>query len=448
MTGLSPRILCVQTLMHCLQANSYGNLALHAALEQSKLSPQDKRICNILFQGVMERLLLLDACITHYAQRPTEQIDLPVRCILRCGICELLTLHTPESAAVNLWTQTTKSLRKPRAAGFVNGVLRCFLRAGRSIPLPTDAIAADALRYSVPEPLLRQLLHDYSADLVHTFLADSFGEPPLYLRRNPLACDAETFHAAFPANVLTPIPEIPYAYRLTRSGQLTQSEAFAKGYFHIQDLASQLCVLALDPQPGQTVLDVCAAPGGKSFSIAEQMENHGTVLAYDLHPNRVKLITAGAQRLGLTCISAQMGDAAQPSPERPLADCVLCDVPCSGFGVMRRKPEVRYKSLEEIAGLPEIQRRILAASAEAVKPGGVLLYSTCTLSHAENEDVVRGFLASHPDFTPELPWQNHPALASFGCEMTTLFPSMLGSDGFFLAKLRRIGFTSNVAGGM
>ena len=204
---------------------------------------------------------------------------------------------------------------------------------------------------------------------------------------------------------------------------------------HVQDLASQLCCLALDPQPGETVLDLCAAPGGKSFTAAELMQNQGRMIAYDLHEKRVNLIRSGAKTLGLSCISAETGDARET--EKPRADRVLCDVPCSGYGVIRRKPEIRYKSPDDATGLPEIQYQILEAGAKAVRPGGVLLYSTCTVLKRENEDVVRRFLAAHPEYHTEKPWQDYPALAAYGQDMTTLFPAMLGSDGFFIAKLRR-----------
>ena len=437
MIGLEPRLLCVKTLIRSVQAKSYGNLSLHTALGKSSLSQQDKRICTVLFQGTVERLITLDAVIAKFAKRSPETLDLPVLCVLRCGIYELLYLRTQEAAVVNLWTETVKALRKPKAAGMVNAVLRGFLRADKQIPMPLDEIAALSVEYSVPVPLIQTLLADYDRQTILDFLAGSTGEPPIYLRRNPLASDEDTFLHAFAENLPVRVNAVPQAYQLPRGGSLTEHDAFQAGMFHVQDLASQLCCLALDPKPDETVLDVCAAPGGKTFTIAELMENRGQVFAYDLHPNRVKLIADGAKRLHLTCISAMTGDAAAPAPDRPKADRVLCDVPCSGFGVMRRKPEVRYKSLDETANLPEIQGKILEASAEAVKSGGVLVYSTCTVAKSENERVVERFLAAHPEFTLEKPWQTMPALAQYGQEMTTLFPQMLGSDGFFLAKLRR-----------
>ncbi len=435
MQGLACRLLCVKTLVQTLKSHGYSNLALHAALSKSDLDAQEKRLCTMLYQGTLERLLTVDACIAAHSQRPLKKLDLPVLCVLRCGIYELLELHTPEAAVVNLWTEAVKSLRFQSASGMVNAILRKFLRSGKAIPLPKDEIGAWSVQYSVPKPLLEQLMHEYAREDVADFLEQSMGEPPVYIRRNPLLISEEALLVEMPE--LTSVPQIPLAYQVKRSGTLTETEGFRKGWFHVQDLASQLCCLAVDPQPGETVLDVCAAPGGKTFSMAEQMQNTGTLLAYDLHPHRVKLITDGANRLQLSMVQAKVGDAVQPDADRPMADRVLCDVPCSGFGVMRRKPEVRYKDLSELERLPEIQYAILDASAKAVRPGGVLVYSTCTLSCKENDAVVERFLAAHPEFMPERPWQQLPELAAFAQEKTTLFPRMLGTDGFFLCRMRK-----------
>ena len=455
MIGLDARLLCVRTLIRSIESKSYSNLALTQALmDAAEISPQDSGLCRRIFRGTLERMITLDACIAAHSKRPPEKLDLPVLCVLRCGIYELLYLHTPESAAVNLWTEAVKRLKKTSAAGMVNAVLRGFIRGGKVIPMPEDALAAMSVQYSVPVPLLEALLHDYDRETVTAFLEDAADAPPVYIRRNPLFASEEKFLQIVAAE---PVPEIPSAYRLRRrgetaevptaidgqetvpidpfrSGLVTEAKPMGRGW-HVQDLASQLCCLALDPQPGETVLDVCAAPGGKTFTIAELMQDKGTVYAYDLHEMRVGLIRRGAEKIGLQCIKAQTGDARKT--EKPQADRVLCDVPCSGFGVIRRKPEIRYKSLDEAAGLPEIQYAILEASARAVKPGGVLVYSTCTVLRRENEDVVRRFLAAHPEFRPERPWQEIPALAGYGQEMTTLFPQMLGSDGFFIAKMRK-----------
>lgn len=441
MNGLAPRLLTAKTLVRTEKNNSYGNLAIGSALMRAEeMEQRDKALCTAIFQGVTQRRLTLDACIAVHSKRKPAQLDAEVRCVLRCGIYELLYLHTPDAAAVNLWTECVKKMRKTSAAGMVNAVLRGFLRGGRQIPLPDDKKQAMAVQYSAPLPLISLLLEEYDVQTVTGFLEDAAQVPPIYVRRNPLTGNEAEFLRQVQAEA---VEAIPGAYRLLRRAERQDEDASpmpedAVGkLFHVQDLASQLCCLALDPQPGETVLDVCAAPGGKTFTIAELMQNTGTLCAYDLHENRVKLIADGAKRLGLSCIAAQTGDARTPAANRPIADRILCDVPCSGYGVIRRKPEIRYKSPDETAALPEIQLAILEASAASLKPGGVLVYSTCTVLKRENEDVVRRFLAAHPEFQPEKPWQTYPVLAPFAQEMTTLFPSMLGSDGFFIAKLRK-----------
>ncbi len=430
MNGLQTRLLCVRTLIRAAETKSYGNLALNSALQKVHADPRDAALCTAVFQGVTERRITLDACIAAHSKRKPEQLDLPVLYVLRCGIYELLYLHTPESAVVNLWTEATKKLKKTSASGMVNAVLRGFLRGGKQIPMPEDAKAAMSVQSSVPQPLIDALIQDYDADTVRAFLEDALEVPPIYVRRNPLAGSENAFLQQIAA---APVSGIPHAFVLERGAHSAAKQA--GNIMHVQDLASQLCCLALDPQPGETILDVCAAPGGKTFTAAELMQDQGHVYAYDLHENRVSLIRKGAAALGLQSVTAQTGDAR--TTDKPAADRVLCDVPCSGYGVIRRKPEIRYKDLAETEALPEIQFQILEAAAKAVKPGGVLVYSTCTVLKRENEAVVRRFLDAHPAFVPEKPWQDLPALAGYGQEMTTLFPAMLGSDGFFLAKLRK-----------
>lgn len=437
MNGVQPRVVCAKTLLRTLESGSYSNLALQAAFQNAKLTGQEKALCTAIFHGTLERLFTVDACVQAHISRPLEKLDAPVRCVLRCGIYELLYLATPPSAAVNLWTEVIKAMGKKSASAMVNAVLRSFLRSEKQIPQPKETFAAYEVRYSVPRTLIAQLIGEYGEEKVLPFLEDAGGEPPVYIRRNPLCADTDTLLAALAEFSPTPVAEIPDAYRLKRSGALTDTAAFRKGMFHVQDLASQLCCMALDAQPDEIVLDVCAAPGGKTFTIAEMMQGKGKIYAYDLHENRVRLIQKGAKRLGLSNIFASTGDAAKPADDRPMADRVLCDVPCSGYGVMRRKPEVRYKSAEEVKALPWIQRNILEASAKAVKVGGVLVYSTCTLSKAENDAVVTDFLRSHPAFSLEMPWKPAAWNQSIAAEMTTLFPQMLGSDGFFIAKMRR-----------
>ncbi len=426
----SARYLAVKLLGRTEEEGSYSNLLLDQALAASQLSPPDKKLCAQLYYGVIERRLTLLHILRGYSKKPSEKLDTAVRNILLLGLYQLKYCEKiPDRAAVNESVALTKQFRKASASGFVNAVLRSFLRDGKEIRLTGTQQERMEVQYSVPAALCQKILTERGTEFAEAFLADALQTPPTTIRLNPLRGTAE----ALEQEGFSPVSleRLPHAYTIS-AADVRKSEAFQKGMFHVQDLSSQLCCAILDPQPEETVLDMCAAPGGKSFTIAERMENRGTVLSFDLHEHRVRLITDGAQRLGLTCITAKTGDAAVFDPELPQADRILCDVPCSGFGVIRRKPEIRYKPLTEFAELPELQYRILENAARYLKKGGILVYSTCTILRAENEDVVQRFLDAHDDF--EL-----VPLTEFGfAEGHAVFSVLYDNcDGFFAARLRR-----------
>ena len=223
---------------------------------------------------------------------------------------------------------------------------------------------------------------------------------------------------------------------LSNTGNVECLDAFQRGLFYVQDAAARLAVMAADPQTGMRVLDACSAPGGKSFAAAIAMGDSGSIVSCDIHPHKQRLIEAGAKRLGLSCICAETQDSTQHRPDfEQTFDLVIADVPCSGLGVIRKKPDIRYKDPAPMEGLPAVQRRILNTVCTYVKPGGVLLYSTCTLLKRENEDIVAGFLKDNHDFTLEGFTLLEPI---GGCEgQLTLWPHRHGTDGFFIAKMRR-----------
>ena len=427
-------VFCVRLLDKTFGAQGYSNIALDRALRDSDLNPQQKSRVSALYYGVIERLPELDYVLSRYSKKPPEKLDPTVRNLLRCGVYQLAHMRIPDNAAVNECVNACKKLRYTSASGFVNAVLRGFVRDGKQIPVPKDPVLRCQVQYCAPDWLIKQLSSEYGESVMDALLTDALGRPPVTLRRNTLAGDASGFLRAMGDISVEKIPLLPDCYRV-QGGDVTRTDAFAQGMFHVQDLASQLCCLALDPQPGDTVLDLCAAPGGKSFTLAELMEDRGQLYAFDLHTNRVKLIAQGAQRLHLQCVHAQTGDASIHNPELPQADRVLCDVPCSGLGVIRRKPEIKYKDPAVFAGLPPVQAKILENAARYVKPGGYLVYSTCTLSRAENDGVVDGFLQQHPEFegVSFLETLGEP----FGNWKVTLHPGCFGSDGFFMAKLKR-----------
>ncbi|MED9891568.1 16S rRNA (cytosine(967)-C(5))-methyltransferase RsmB [Ruminococcus champanellensis] len=427
-------VFCVRLLDKTFGAQGYSNIALDRALRDSELNPQQKSRVSALYYGVIERLPELDYVLSRYSKKPPEKLDPTVRNLLRCGVYQLAHMRIPDNAAVNECVNACKKLRYTSASGFVNAVLRGFVRDGKQIPVPKDPALRRQVQYCAPDWLIKQLSSEYGESVMDALLTDALGRPPVTLRRNPLAGDASAFLRAMGDISVEKHPLLSDCYRV-QGGDVTRTDAFAQGMFHVQDLASQLCCLALDPQPGDTVLDLCAAPGGKSFTLAELMEDRGQLYAFDLHTNRVKLIAQGAQRLHLQCVHAQTGDASIHNPELPQADRVLCDVPCSGLGVIRRKPEIKYKDPAAFAGLPPVQAKILENAARYVKPGGYLVYSTCTLSRAENDGVVDGFLQQHPEFegVSFLETLGEP----FGNWKVPLHPGCFGSDGFFMAKLKR-----------
>lgn len=426
----SARYLAVQLLGRTIEEGSYSNLLLDKALAASDLSAADKKLCAQLYYGVMERRLTLEHILRSYSKKPPEKLDAVIRNILYLGLYQLAYCERiPDRAAVNESVLLAKQFKKTSASGFVNAVLRSFLRDGKEIKLPKEQWNAMEVQYSVPTALCRQIVQEHGQEFADAFLADSLRTPPCTVRLNPLRGSL----ADLADEGLSPeaFAKPDHAYSITCS-DVRSSKAFQKGMFHVQDLASQLCCAILDPQPGETVLDLCAAPGGKTFTIAERMRDEGRVLAFDLHEHRAELIRKGAQRLGLTCITAMTADAAVYDGKLPQADRILCDVPCSGYGVIRRKPEIRYKPLSECRELPKLQYAILENAARYLKKGGTLVYSTCTILKAENEKVVERFLKAHPDFelVPLPAYGLSEGFATFSIHYDNC-------DGFFAAHMRR-----------
>lgn len=421
------RSLAVRLLLRTFADGSYSNLLLDKALADAELAPADKRLCAMLYYGVTERILTLDHIIGCYAKR---KLDAEVRFILAVGLYQLLYCEKiPDRAAVSETVALTGIFRKKSASGFVNAVLRNFLRDGKAIRYPADKWQRKQVEFSAPAELIEKLSGQLSEVIADRFFADSLLPPPVTIRLNTTRASLADIAELLPE----PCGSVENGY-FTKIQDVSRTESFRKGYFHVQDLSPQLCCKALHPQPGEIVFDVCAAPGGKTFTIAEMMENQGQVFAFDLHEKRVKLIRDGAERLGLTCITAQAQDAKLHRDDLPLADRVLCDVPCSGLGVIRRKPEIKYKPLADFAGLPDIQYAILENAAGYLKPGGTLVYATCTVLREENEAVIERFLAAHPEFSAD-------ALTEFGCETgyKTFTRADDDCDGFFVGRLKKEG---------
>lgn len=427
------RKFAVRLLTKLDENSSYSNILLDEALNRSDFDKRDKKFISALFYGVLERRLTLDAIIADLSKNPKNKLNYTLRNILRCGIYQLKYMDSvPDNAAVDESVELAKKCRNPAAAGFANGLLREFIRRDKALPKAENEVERLSLEYSCPEWLVSKWRSEYGEDKCISLLESSLGQAPTTIKINNLSGSVEETLDMLLAEGITfeRSKLLEYAVNVAGAGAIERTEAYKQGRFHVQDLASQLCCKALDPKPGETVLDLCAAPGGKTFTIAEMMNNEGRVLAFDLHPNRVKLIRSGAERLGLGCVEADVNNAKVFNEGLPIADRVLVDAPCSGLGVIRRKPEIKYKNPEEFDRLPLVQYEILDTSSKYVKVGGLIVYSTCTVSRAENDEVVSRFLAEHDDFGPADEVDGEPY-------MQTITPEMYGSDGFFIARLVR-----------
>lgn len=437
-----PRYLAVKLLLRCEEAG-YADLVLKGALAKEALSGQERQFVSALVYGTLERQRLLDALLDCFLKKPVRRLDAPVRAILRSGLYQCRFMDgVPVYAAVNAAVDLTRRFGKSSAAGMVNAVLRRAADAPLERLRFADETARLATLYSVSDSIAAMLRRAYPGREEEILRAFEAGTPTV-LRANTLRTTAPALCQTLAQEGLTAecLP-LPGAVLLAQGGDIAHTAAFAKGLFHVQGLASQLAALALDVRPGQTVLDLCAAPGGKSLTLAQQMQDRGQLICGELQPARLALIQQQMVRCGVTCARLRCADAAVYDPALPAADAVLCDVPCSGSGTLSRKPDIRYKDLDAIRpALVATQARILRTAARYVKDGGSLVYSTCSLDPAENEAVVAAFLQAEPHFRPAKlpPGLPLPAAHSlFGPCGVILLPSCEGNDGFFIAKLEKV----------
>lgn len=440
---MSAREAALLTLAAMERQKAWSNGHLKKVLRDEGLDRRDAALATRLCFGVLQNKLLLDFYLQHFSTMKLSKMESKVLANLRLGLYQMLFLtKIPPNAAVSEAVELTKKhCKNPRAAGMVNGILRNIARHLDELP----AIHAESpesylsLLYSHPQWLVEAFRRRLSPQETEELLRWDNSEPPVTVQVNTCRCTVSQVIASLEEEGVTAEkhPWLPDCLILTGTGDLAQRTAYQKGMLYAQDPAAKLAVLAAGLTPGQKVLDVCAAPGGKSFAAAMVMGDQGEICSCDLHSHKKVLIEAGAARLGLTSITARVADGKnfRPAWEGNFGT-VIADVPCSGLGVLRKKPEIRYKNPQEIAGLPQIQREILDNASRYVAPGGVLLYSTCTLLEEENEAVAAAFLAAHPDFSLEAFTLPGP-IGTVEEGQCTLWPQQTGTDGFFIAKLRR-----------
>ena len=423
------------TLIACRRQGAWSEAALRAKIAAGGLDQREAALASRLCYGVLQNRILMDFYLNAFLTGSWSRLQPVTEDILRLGAYQLTKMDKiPVSAAVNESVELAKKYANPAAARLVNAVLRAMARAPELPEPPTDGI-----RYSHPEPLVQLLRSAVPEQELPQLLAADNEIPRSCVQINPLrtTCEKELAELQALGAQVEPHPWLPDCFYLSGAGAIDRLDAFREGRIYVQDAAAHLAALAAGLEPGMQVLDCCAAPGGKSFAAAMQMQNCGTVYSCDIHSHKIKLIEAGAARLGLSVIQAGVRNAAEVFPDwRGAMDAVIADVPCSGLGVIRKKPDIRYKDLAPLARLPEVQLGILRAQAEHVRAGGVLVYSTCTILPRENEAVVRAFLQQRLDFSLE------PVPTPRGLELpnggyVTLYPHLHGTDGFFICRMRK-----------
>ena len=392
---LNTRQIAYEALIKTEKDGAYSNIALDFLLSKTNTDARDRAFVSNLFYGVIERKLTLDYQIELCLSNPLKKNKSELLTILRLGAYQILFMDkVPSSAAVNESVNLTKKNGLSYASGLVNAVLRKIDKNGIKLPENENSGEYLSVKYSCPQWLINKWIKEYGKDDAEGILRSSLGSSENYIRVNSTkTTEKDLIAELLKENVSASETDVKNCIKITLGGKGVESlESFKKGLFHVQDAACQLCAKALSAKEGDRVFDLCAAPGGKTYTIAEEMNNIGEVISFDIHEHRVKLIGDGARRLGLSCVKATKGDATVYRESLGTADAVLCDVPCSGFGIIGRKPEIKYKDPNEIKQLPSLQLEILQNGAKYVKAGGRLVYSTCTLSHSENEKVCKRFL--------------------------------------------------------
>ena len=420
-----------------VEGGGYSNLVLDAELKRHPLPPEEKAFAAALFYSVLEHRGTLDYILNQFLKKPVDRLDPPVRAILRCGLAQLRYLETPPSAAVNEAVKLTRAFGKSSASGMVNAVLR---RAG--------GFALDQARFSneaeqlavlgsVSEDIARHFLRWYPQDARAILTGEPY-KPVTEIRVNPLKTDADTLAQRLTAEGARRVEktDIPNCLLVEFAGSPAACPSFREGLFHVQGRTSQLAALALEARPGEKVLDLCAAPGGKSRTIAQEMQDTGRLFSCDLTPNRVSLIEKSLAMGEIHCARTLCADASVFREELTGADRVLADVPCSGLGILRKKPDIRYKDLTQLPELAALQGAILENAAKYLQKGGRLVYSTCTLNPDENERQIEKFLKSHPDFHLAA-CKLLPASMDCGGPGALSLPNRTGMDGFYICAMEK-----------
>ena len=441
----SAREIALKILTDCHVKNAWSDMALRAYLARNNLSNSDSALCARIVYGVLQNQILLDYDLKKFCGRDLKKLDLTVLDILRIGAYQILFLdRVPDWAAVHEAVNLAKKFGYASAAGLVNAVLRKVSDNKNNILYPADSIKRLSIKYSCPEWMIEKFIELLGQDEAEEFLKFCNIIPPIYIQANLIKIDDKSLCAELQAAGMDIKLNSWLAGCLEARGnsiiKLSDTGKFT-GKFFVQDPAARLVTILGGVKSNMSVLDVCAAPGGKSFGAAIDMRNQGEILACDINAKRLKLIQDGAARLGLNIIKTARADGREFHPEwEKRFDLVLVDAPCSGLGILRKKPDIRYKykDLKDLKNLIEIQKEILNNAANYVKPGGRIVYSTCSILSEENQQVTDEFLKRRTEFKADSFAAEYPGIDNNNPGQVTLWPQRNHTDGFYIRVMTRI----------
>lgn len=428
--SVDPRKIAYDIIYDVKYAKAYSNISLNRNLNKYKLEPRDKGFITELVYGTLSHLIYLDHIIQAYSSLKLSKMSKSVITVLEMAVYQIEFMDSvTDFAAVD---ESVKFIKKAdnRSTAFVNGILRNIIR--KKLDINVDDIKEVSkrlsIKYSVSEYIVRRFLKTYKEEFTVDLLEALSKRPELIIRKNNIKASNEDLVELLEQDCMKiePVPSVPDAYAVSGFKDIGNNEYFKKGFFAVQDISSMMAVKALDPRPGETILDICSAPGGKAFYAADMMNNKGHIDAFDISEHKIGLLNNMTLQLGIDIIDSAVKDACIYDEKlRDKYDRVLVDAPCSGFGIIRRKPEIRYKDYEDVKDLPKIQLTILLNAARYLKKDGRLVYSTCTIEKNENQKIAEEFLKLCGNY-------------ELDGEMQQLFPNTDNTDGFFIAVFKRI----------
>lgn len=440
---LPAREIALKALSAYRRDSKWPSAAIHGFPDIDRVHPREVALAMRIADGVMRNLMLCDYYAECFSSIAIKKLEPRILDILRLSIYQIIFLtRVPNSAAVSEGVALAAKYSNSRAAGFVNAVLRAVAQASVRDALPEITGSVErrlSVKYSHPEWLTAAFCDALGVTGAEELLSiHNVTDTPVTAQVNTLLAREDEVLSMLRAEGVDAVRHVwlDGCFEMRFQGRLDRLDVFKKGYIYIQDAAARLAVIAADPKPGEFLIDGCAAPGGKSIAAAIMMSNAGSITAFDINARKLRLLTESAERMRLSTICAVEQDAFSPLEDLVgEADVVIADAPCSGVGVIRKKPEIRYKSEGDVETLCRVQKDILSALALYVKPGGTLVYSTCSLLPRENEDVANSFLSSNSEFYTE--GFSLPGVGDVRGGMVTLWPHIHGTDGFFICRMKR-----------